>query len=364
MKYTKWIWTVVVVIMVVTFVNLRPLHAGENYRKKIILFSEKTKWAEIRAYAVKWEKRGVVISMEVPIINGLVAGVPEGVTDAELAADRRVSSIETNLELSGNDAVKGQGASFIKPLKRPPMVDDAANRYEAPWSVLKLFDQPYDNRYFSGWLTLNDIPDAVIDALGKLNETKTSIAVFDTGIDDIHHYTRDIVQKGVNVDEFSENDGRLKLQEEDSYDDNGHGSHIAGILGAILDREHSWGQEADIDLNSIKVLGDDGMGYLSNIIYGLQWAIDHDIRIANMSIGYRQDSPAVRRAVKEASKAGIIMLASVGNKSNYDPNVTLKTTADGASADGASADGASADGASADGASADGASADGASADG
>ncbi|WP_169829056.1 S8 family serine peptidase [Desulfococcus multivorans] len=302
--------------------------------------------------------------MEIPIIDGLVMGVPERVSDAEMAADYRISSIESDLELSGNESLYGQGVSFIRPLTRSPFLDRQQHRYEAPWSVLKLFDQPYDDRFFSGVLQHDNIPDPVAFALKKLKMNSAPVAIFDTGMQAYHRYLWRIAESAVNVVEFVESDDIFKLKTETAFDDNGHGSHVAGIIGGILDPQHRWGAGANIDLYSVKVLGDDGMGFLSNIIYGLQWAIDNDIKIVNMSIAYRQDSPAVRRAIQESAKAGVIMLASAGNKSNYDPNITLKITADGGSADGGSADGGSADGGSADGGSADGGSADGGSADG
>ena len=62
---------------------------------------------------------------------------------------------------------------------------------------------------------------------------------------------------------------------------------------------------------------------------GLQWAIDNDMDIVNMSFGYRKDSPAVRRAVQEVHKAGIIMIAAWGNRSNYDDSVILEGLGDG-----------------------------------
>ena len=281
MKSSKLMFWALSVVAIVLFLGHSPLYAGgkkrthADYRKKIILFNENTDWNDVKLYAAEWEKHGVILSMEIPIINGLAVGVPDHITDAELAADNRVSSIETNLELSANETIQNQITSFIKPLNRLPMVDEDANRYEAPWSVLKLFDQPYDNRYFSGWLAEDDIPDSVVFALKRLKKAKTPIVLFDTGVDARHKYTKKIVETGIDVVAFAENDEKIQLNGETPYDDNGHGSHVAGILGEILDKKHQWGQKSDIELNSVKVLGSDGMGYLSNIIYGLQWAIDN-----------------------------------------------------------------------------------------
>ena len=74
------------------------------------------------------------------------------------------------------------------------------------------------------------------------------------------------------------------------YDDNGHGSHVAGIIAG--NGYDSYGQKAgvapDADLVSLKVLDADGKGNISNVIAALQWVLEnretYNIRIVNLSV--------------------------------------------------------------------------------
>src|SRR5262249_22188268 len=75
------------------------------------------------------------------------------------------------------------------------------------------------------------------------------------------------------------------------YDDNGHGSHVAGIIGG--NGYDSFGDKAGIapkaSLISLKVLDQNGQGNISNIIAALGWvaanASTYNIRVVNMSVG-------------------------------------------------------------------------------
>src|SRR3984957_6065117 len=107
------------------------------------------------------------------------------------------------------------------------------------------------------------------------------------------------------------------------YDDNGHGSHVAGtILGNGSD---SSGQKAGMApgafLVSLKVLDQNGEGTISNIIAALNWvalnAKTYKIRVVNMSVGaavmesYLTDPLTL--AVKALTDQGIVVVAAAGN---------------------------------------------------
>lgn len=107
------------------------------------------------------------------------------------------------------------------------------------------------------------------------------------------------------------------------YDDNGHGSHVAGtILGNGYD---SKGEKAGItpqaSLVSLKVLDADGRGTIANIIAALNWiAANHtayNIRVVNMSVGagvyesYWTDPLTL--AAKKITDLGITVVAAAGN---------------------------------------------------
>ncbi|UCH20188.1 MAG: S8 family serine peptidase [Deltaproteobacteria bacterium] len=335
--------------------------ADPNYSQKIVSFYEDVAWEEIQQYVEEWRAHGVSIIMELPMFNCLILKVPGNITASDLAADPRVERVENDqkIEIQGN--VNAQYASFIEPVPTPP-----SGHY--PWSILKLYDQYYDPWLLSSVYEKQNLPFPIWLALSRLKAHKIRIAVFDTGIHYYHRNLFKVVKGGIDlVNKDTTPKGKIKFRRNIPLDDNGHGTYVAGIICAALDKHGKWGRHARIELYAVKILNYIAMGDLSNIIMGLQWAIDHQMDIVNMSIGYQQDSPAIRRAVRIAHELGIVMVASVGNHSNWDDTIILAVdggAADGGAADGGAADGGAADGGAADGGAADGGAADGGAADG
>jgi serine protease AprX len=107
------------------------------------------------------------------------------------------------------------------------------------------------------------------------------------------------------------------------YDDNGHGSHVAGIIGG--NGYDSYGEKTgiapDANLVSLKVLDQDGKGTISNIIAALNWIATngaaYNIRVVNMSVGagvyesYWTDPLTL--ATKKLTDKGIVVVAAAGN---------------------------------------------------
>ena len=107
------------------------------------------------------------------------------------------------------------------------------------------------------------------------------------------------------------------------YDDNGHGSHVAGIIAG--NGYDSYGQKAgvapDANLVSLKVLDADGKGNISNVIAALQWVLEnraqYNIRVVNLSVGaaihesYLTDPLTL--AAKQVVDAGVVVVSAAGN---------------------------------------------------
>jgi serine protease AprX len=96
-------------------------------------------------------------------------------------------------------------------------------------------------------------------------------------------------------------------------DDFGHGTHVAGILAAEKNGYLVVGVAPAVDLYALKILGATGEGEVSDLILALQWAVDHDMDVVNMSLGTHEVSPALATAVANASTAGLLMVAASGN---------------------------------------------------
>ncbi len=107
------------------------------------------------------------------------------------------------------------------------------------------------------------------------------------------------------------------------YDDNGHGTHVSGIIASS--GYSSNGKYAGIapkaNILGVKALDDSGGGKTSDIISAIQWVIDtkdvYDTKIVNLSLGspstssYKSDPLA--QAVEEAAKSGLTVVVAAGN---------------------------------------------------
>jgi len=103
-----------------------------------------------------------------------------------------------------------------------------------------------------------------------------------------------------------------------TYDDmHGHGTHVAGIIGAKNNDYGVVGVAPDANVYGVKVLNNsDGSGSTSDIIKGIDWAISNDMDIINMSLGSNTYSQAFQDAVTRAHNAGIFVVAAAGNDGN------------------------------------------------
>lgn len=107
------------------------------------------------------------------------------------------------------------------------------------------------------------------------------------------------------------------------YDDNGHGTHVAGDIASSGASSNSLyiGPAYKANLVGVKVLNKLGSGSLSTVIEGIQWCIDnrekYNIRVINLSLGssatesYKDDP--VCQAVEKAWDSEIVVCAAAGN---------------------------------------------------
>ncbi|MDF2879964.1 MAG: peptidase in kexin sedolisin [Clostridiaceae bacterium] len=131
------------------------------------------------------------------------------------------------------------------------------------------------------------------------------VAIIDTGID-LNHPDL-IVAGGVSMVDYTT-----------SYnDDNGHGTHMAGIISAQDNNTGHVGIAPGASIYAIKALNSKGDGYVLDIIKGIYWAIDNDMDIINMSLGDSKiKCEEYEKAVNLASEKGIIVITCSGNEGN------------------------------------------------
>ncbi|MFC4103799.1 S8 family peptidase [Paenibacillus xanthanilyticus] len=103
-------------------------------------------------------------------------------------------------------------------------------------------------------------------------------------------------------------------------DDNGHGTHVAGIAAARGAKGRQFGVAPRAALYAVKVLDATGSGYISDIIDGIEWCIRNRMQVINMSFGLLGgESPALHAAIRQAYKRGIVLVASAGNNGPFNP---------------------------------------------
>ena len=107
----------------------------------------------------------------------------------------------------------------------------------------------------------------------------------------------------------------------------GHGTHVAGIIGGntsapkYVTSAFAGGSAPGVKLIDVRVLGATGVGYTSDVIAGIDWAVanrsKYGIRVINLSLGHAVSEPAaidpLCQAVARAVQAGVVVVASAGN---------------------------------------------------
>mgnify|MGYP000642789708 CR=1 FL=1 len=131
------------------------------------------------------------------------------------------------------------------------------------------------------------------------------VGILDTGIDLDHPDLAANVKGGINCISPRKN----------ADDDNGHGTHVAGIVAAVHNTIGVVGVAPEVSLYAVKVLAKNGTGFLSDIIEGLDWCVANGIRVANMSFGSSVGNQSFHDAISRAYNAGVVLVAAAGNES-------------------------------------------------
>ncbi|MFC3957776.1 S8 family peptidase [Halovivax cerinus] len=128
------------------------------------------------------------------------------------------------------------------------------------------------------------------------------IAIIDTGIDQDHPDLQANLGQGADFTGTGSWD-----------DDNGHGTHCAGIADADDNTEGVVGVSTEATLHAVKVLGSGGGGSFSDIAAGIEWVANQGYDVASLSLGGSTGSSALQDACQYASNSGVLVVAAAGN---------------------------------------------------
>jgi subtilisin family serine protease len=153
-----------------------------------------------------------------------------------------------------------------------------------------------------------------------------TVAVLDSGIDlsnpelagNLWTNTAEVDDNGLDDDRNGFVDdvhgGDIVNGDGDPADDFGHGTTVAGVIGARGDNGIGISGVAwRVRLMPVKILGNDGWGTTASLVTGLRYAVAKGARVINMSVNGADASRALDEAIQEAKAQGALVVTSAGN---------------------------------------------------
>lgn len=150
-----------------------------------------------------------------------------------------------------------------------------------------------------------------------LDWSGVEVAVIDTGIEASHPDLFVVAEADIVCDSSGDC--------ANGTDPQGHGTHVAGTIGAAADGDGVVGVAPGVPLHAVRVLGSDGSGYMTDILAGLEYVLDNpEIRVANMSLGGPAGSSfdaQLDEALERLEDNDVVVVIAAGNESQDTANV-------------------------------------------
>ena len=270
-----------------------PVHAGGAAYADVVVQATGDRARAVEAV----EAAGGIVTVDLPIVDGVAARVPAGVLD-DLARAPGILAVTPNSSVSAAGLATAEGPQ--------------------PETVKQAF--------------LQSTGAAALHARGVVGThrpgTPTRVALVDTGVDTQAATTGDLAGRVVPVRDPSDPSGRqvacVDFSGERSCDDDyGHGTFMAGLIAGngAASRGRFSGAAPGAEIVSIKIAGRTGASDVTRVLAAVQWAVSfrqrYDIGVLNLSLGSNsRTDPRVdplNRAVQRAWNSGIVVVAAAGN---------------------------------------------------
>lgn len=202
--------------------------------------------------------------------------------------------------------------------------------YPLQWGLYNS-EQPYRSTGGSSQYWKTGIPaiDMNIEPAWDLTEGNSNIivAVIDTGVDYLHPdlagniwvNNSEIIDNSIDDDNngYVDDIYGYDFYNDDSnpMDDNFHGTHCAGIIGANGNTTGISGVARNIKIMSVKSFNSSGEGYDIGIANAMNYAVNNGADIINCSWGYNGHSDLIEDVFQYADSQGVILVAAAGNES-------------------------------------------------
>ncbi len=262
----------VLVFLAATCKSRKYTKASGSGKRKIVVFKNWNKEQVIQKSVAYLQGKGVRPVHALPSIKAISCELYGNCNTREILRDPNVLRVDDDIE------IKIKPLPHIRTILQRPMTD----RTIIPWGVERVQAPPVWN-YFNG---------AGIKA-----------AVIDTGVDLTHPMLVPNLRRGINILDPSQLPN----------DDNGHGTHVAGTLGACGGKGKLIGVAPDIEIYPVKAFDKHGKALLSDIGKAVEWCMENNIRLLNMSYGTSNTNASLEEIYIKAYERGAIMVAAAGN---------------------------------------------------
>jgi subtilisin family serine protease len=291
----------------------RKLLPGKDYREGELIIKYKPQAASISSSRAKTLSRVQGIQLRAlnaseSIIHAkLPAGTSVAQAIADLAGDPNVEYAQPNYvyhatSTTPNDTYfsslwglknSGQTVSALSPANDP---DTTSNPPSGSTSGK-------DMDLTSAWDTITDCSSvivAVIDTGIKYDHADLSSNMWNSGNGSIPNHGWNVISGASPAN--------------DPMDDHGHGTHVAGTIGAVGNNGvGTTGICWKVQLMAIKALDSSGSGNTSDIVTGINWAVSHGAKVINMSLGGGGLDTAMGTAIDTAKASGVVVVVAAGN---------------------------------------------------
>jgi subtilisin family serine protease len=263
----------------------------------------------------------------------LVKFKPTAGTQGRMAsAAARGHAVLANLDLPGWAQVRvGVGQTVETALSS--YRDDPGVETVQPNYIYRAAAAPNDSQYGQLWafknvgqtVTTGTAPNAgtsgndmnIEPAWGHITDcSSVVVAVLDSGVDYTHEDLAANMWNGGSSfsnhgHDFVDNDG-------DPMDPNGHGTHVAGIIGAVGNNgTGTTGVCQKASVMAVRVLGTTGNGTTATVIQGIHFAVTHGAKVINMSfVGGGSFDPLFSDAIANAQDSDVVVVVVAGNDTN------------------------------------------------
>ena len=254
----------------------------------------------------------------------IIVGFEEGVSAESLveAYSLNVLYKDEDLRFAVVKVEEGKELETINELKNKPGIRYAEPDYIVH-AMLTSTATPNDPLWPKQWGPIAiKCPEAWDECTGSEDVV---IAIIDTGVDYNHEDLSANMwhNPGETPDNGMDDDGNGYIDDyygwdfvnngNQPYDDEGHGTHCAGIAAAVMNNNIGIAGVVQAKIMAVKVLGRDGYGSASDVAKGIKYAADNGADVISMSLGASEGCNVLRDACQYAWDKGVVLVAAAGN---------------------------------------------------